>query len=182
MKVTHFSRNFQELWTTWLKAAFFVYRNQNSIPSGLPKRPPMPYLAQHDDLIRYIHDAWHKVSNQSIFNDNKPIFLMRIYCHLSWHIDNRTRPTWNAYILPESARTTIDKFPTIRFGKMVVSCDKHRHSKYYMIHENVEPNEHLIFFAGDTELFKTIIIFLEDTNKSQTSLFHTQHTHSSVLH
>ncbi|XP_031623554.1 MAPK regulated corepressor interacting protein 2 [Contarinia nasturtii] len=38
-------------------------RNQNSMPSGLPKRPPMPYLAQqHDELIRYIHDAWHKIT------------------------------------------------------------------------------------------------------------------------
>lgn len=31
--------------------------------TGMPKRPPtMPYFAQHDELIRFIHGQWHKVS------------------------------------------------------------------------------------------------------------------------
>lgn len=35
----------------------------SGMPTGMPpKRPAMPYLAQHDELIRYIHDAWHKVN------------------------------------------------------------------------------------------------------------------------
>lgn len=42
---------------------FSVDRNQNAMQSGMPKRPPTtPYFAQHDELIRYIHGQWQKVS------------------------------------------------------------------------------------------------------------------------
>lgn len=41
----------------------FVDRNQNAMQSGMPKRPPTtPYFAQHDELVKYIHGQWHKVS------------------------------------------------------------------------------------------------------------------------
>lgn len=42
------------------------YKNQNSAPTGLQKRAPIPYYAQHEELIRYIHEAWHKVSNSFV--------------------------------------------------------------------------------------------------------------------
>ena len=47
---------------------FCSYSNQSSLSSsGLPKRPPMQprqeTSAQHDELIRYIHEAWHKVGD-----------------------------------------------------------------------------------------------------------------------
>lgn len=35
----------------------------NPIPMGIPKRSPMALSAQHDEVITYIHEAWHKVSN-----------------------------------------------------------------------------------------------------------------------
>lgn len=116
----------------------FVYRNQNPMQTGLPKRPAMPYLAQHDELIRYIHDAWHKVnsinsktfslifvlnySNRVIANRFMIKFILLFVSFHSWRVtDIRTRPTWYSNILPTSTRTTIDKFPTVRFGKVVVS-------------------------------------------------------------
>lgn len=70
--------------------SMFYCRNQNSMQTGLPKRPPMPYLAQHDELIRYVHDAWYKVKSKvhvfifilEMSNVFSPIFSALIRCRL----------------------------------------------------------------------------------------------------
>lgn len=42
-------------------------QNQNALPGGVQKRPAVPYLSQHDELVRFMHESWHKVSR--IFDD-----------------------------------------------------------------------------------------------------------------
>lgn len=61
-------------------------QGQQMLSSGMPKRPPMTpreivpsqnnQMAptnneiMHDEIIKYIHSAWHKVNNQKIFPRN----------------------------------------------------------------------------------------------------------------
>lgn len=93
----------------------------NALPSGVNKRSSLSYSSQHDELIKYIYDAWHKVTYPiDSPSERWPVFIY------DTSAGERSGSPWRSNILSESDRTTTHGLPTIRLRKLLVNLEKRK--------------------------------------------------------
>lgn len=115
---------YENFWQQYFSFNFFVLfsRNMNTMPaSNMNKRPPFAYN-QHDEVIKYIYDAWHKV--------RLVLIVWRRFANLIvWKrvVGERVRSSRRSNGLPKYCRATTSRISTIWFRKLLVRWHTFHH-------------------------------------------------------